>query len=170
MDDGANVDAVKWFASEIFPRVLAREPNARFYIVGSNPTGEVRRLASTGEGVLVTGRVDDVRPYIAWARASVAPLRIARGVQNKVLEAFAMARPVIGSPEALEGLAFDSPYPWVANDSSQWSDMSVAAMTDETSGAGLGRLMRDWVVKRYAWDSCTSRYIELLEDRGWALG
>ncbi|HEV2098801.1 MAG TPA: TIGR03087 family PEP-CTERM/XrtA system glycosyltransferase [Stellaceae bacterium] len=97
-----NVDAVEWFAREVMPmaRALAERPS--FWIVGSNPTDGVRRLAA--DDVHVTGRVEDVRPYLAHAAAVVAPLRIARGVQNKVLEAMAMAAPVVATPQAREGL------------------------------------------------------------------
>lgn len=104
MDYYANADAVTWLATEVLPLVRARVPAARFVIVGSNPSTEVRRLAALA-GVTVTGAVPDVRPYVAGATVSVAPLRIARGVQNKVLEAMAMARAVVATPQAAAGLS-----------------------------------------------------------------
>ena len=103
MDYHANVDAVAWFARDVFPMVRRRLPDTVFVIVGSNPAPAVRQLAGL-PGVEVTGRVPDVRPYLAHAAAVVAPLRIARGVQNKVLEALAMARPVIATENALQGI------------------------------------------------------------------
>ena len=103
MDYWPNVDAVTWFTEAILPRVQAALPDARFAIVGSRPDAAVVAL-SRRPGVSVTGRVDDVRPYLAHAACAVAPLRIARGVQNKVLEAMSMARPVVVSPQAAEGL------------------------------------------------------------------
>lgn len=103
MDYHANVDAVQWFAREVFPAVRRQRPACVFAIVGSNPTAEIRSLAAL-DGVIVTGRVADVRPYLAHASAVVAPLRIARGVQNKVLEALAMARPVIATENAVQGI------------------------------------------------------------------
>jgi hypothetical protein len=103
MDYWANVDAVGWFACEVFPRVRSSFPQARFYIVGARPARAVRDLARL-PGVRVTGAVPDIRPYLAHSRAAVAPLRIARGVQNKVLEAMAMARPVVASPQAVAGI------------------------------------------------------------------
>lgn len=103
MDYRPNVDAVVWFVEAILPRIRARLPQAEFWIVGANPAPAVERLRRT-EGVTVTGRVPDVRPYLAHATAVVAPLRISRGVQNKVLEAMAMARPVVVTPQALEGI------------------------------------------------------------------
>ncbi|MBU6476573.1 MAG: TIGR03087 family PEP-CTERM/XrtA system glycosyltransferase [Xanthomonadaceae bacterium] len=103
MDYRANVDAVEWFAREVWPRVLGRRPDARFYIVGSNPTAAVQALAQRA-GITVTGRVDDMRPYLAHAHVVAAPLRIARGIQNKVLEALAMEKAVLATPPAWEGI------------------------------------------------------------------
>ena len=103
MDYRPNIDAVTWFAREVLPSVRARWPHARFWIVGAAPAREVRDLADL-PGVQVTGRVPDTRPYLAHANVVVAPLRIARGTQNKVLEAMAMARPVVATPEAFEGV------------------------------------------------------------------
>ncbi len=103
MDYWANVQGALWFAHEIWPRIHEKLPNARFYIVGSNPGRAVQALASIG-GVVVTGRVADVRPYVAHAHAAVTPLRIARGIQNKVLEALAMAKVLLATPQAYEGI------------------------------------------------------------------
>lgn len=103
MDYWPNVDAVTWFASDIFPLILAKYPTATFYIVGARPTSAVRDLAVGGQ-IYVTGRVDKVQPYLSFATAAVAPLRIARGIQNKVLEAMAMGKATIVTPDALEGI------------------------------------------------------------------
>ena len=103
MDYWPNIDAVTWFAERIFPAIRETVPAAQFTIVGSRPSEAVRALARQ-PGVIVTGGVPDVRPWIAHADCAVAPLRIARGVQNKVLEAMAMARPVVASAQAAEGI------------------------------------------------------------------
>jgi sugar transferase (PEP-CTERM/EpsH1 system associated) len=103
MDYWPNVDAATWFAERIFPAVRERVPSAQFTIVGSRPTAAVVALARQ-PGVVVTGSVPDVRPFLAHAACAVAPLRIARGVQNKVLEAMAMARKVITTAQAAEGI------------------------------------------------------------------
>jgi sugar transferase (PEP-CTERM/EpsH1 system associated) len=94
MDYWPNADAAGWFAAEILPAVRRAHPRARFYVVGMNPPPAVRALARD-PAVTVTGRVPDTRPYLQHAAAVVAPLRLARGVQNKVLEAMAMACPVV---------------------------------------------------------------------------
>ncbi len=104
MDYWANVDAVKWFAEQVFPIIKSHRPSAHFYIVGSKPVKEVLQLAENDGAVVVTGRVEDVRPYVAYAGVVVAPLRIARGIQNKVLEALAMAKVVVATTAAMEGI------------------------------------------------------------------
>lgn len=103
MDYRANADAVAWFVREVWPRITGLRRDARFYIVGSNPTDAVRALGQQ-PGVTVTGRVEDVRPYLAHAHAVTAPLRIARGIQNKLLEALAMEKVVLATPQAWEGI------------------------------------------------------------------
>lgn len=103
MDYWPNVDAVTWFAHAVLPLLRKKHPTLIFYIVGGKPTTKVQELANL-PGVRVTGRVPDVRPYLKFALAAVAPMRLARGIQNKVLEGMAMALPVLVSPKGLEGI------------------------------------------------------------------
>lgn len=102
MDYWPNIDAVTWFAQEALPALRERHPSLRFYIVGRSPSPAVQALASSA--VTVTGTVSDVRPYLQHAAVVVAPLRLARGIQNKVLEAMAMARPVVAAHDCAEAL------------------------------------------------------------------
>lgn len=102
MDYWPNSEGARWFAESVLPQIRARWDRARFYAVGANPAKDLQRRL--GRHTVVTGRVDDIRPYLAHAAAVVAPLRIARGVQNKVLEALAMARPVVATGAAVRGL------------------------------------------------------------------
>ncbi len=104
MDYFPNIDAVCFFAEEVFPKVLSRAPSARFRIVGRNPTPRVRELGRR-PNVEVVGSVPDVRPYLARAAVSIAPFRVARGIQNKVLEAMSMQVPVVGTRIAFQGIA-----------------------------------------------------------------
>ena len=104
MDYFPNIDAAQFFCREIFPAVRTELPSTQFYIVGRNPTRQVKQLGEQ-TNVFVTGTVPDVRSYLAQATVSVAPLRLARGVQNKVLEAMAMGVPVVGTTEAFKGIA-----------------------------------------------------------------
>ncbi|MDD1777822.1 MAG: glycosyltransferase [Candidatus Helarchaeota archaeon] len=103
MDYYANIDGVAWFTKEILPLIKKEIPAIQFYIVGSNPTKEVLSLSSNN-GVTVTGYVPDTREYLNRATVVVVPLRIARGIQNKILEAMAMGIPVVATPQAFEGI------------------------------------------------------------------
>ena len=103
-----NVDAVCWFAANVFPEWKRRDPTASLCVVGRNPPARIRRLGRT-DGIRVVGEVDDVRPFLASARAVVAPLRIARGIQNKVLEALAMGKSVLGSPQVADCFGAEPP-------------------------------------------------------------
>ncbi len=102
MDYWPNVDAVIWFAQAVLPRLRQARPALRLHIVGRSPTPAVRALA--GAGVVVTGTVPDVRPYLQHAAVVVAPLRLARGIQNKILEAMAMGRPVVAAGACVEAI------------------------------------------------------------------
>lgn len=154
MDYWPNVDAVQWFCDEVFPTLRQRFPELRFYIVGSRPSPAVQALAQR-PGVHVTGTVPDVRPYIAHAAVAVAPLRIARGIQNKVLEAMAMATPVVVSPQALEGIdAVPGSELVLAEDAPAFA-AAVGTLLDgqASAGAAIGQAARAKVQRQYSWSS-----------------
>jgi glycosyltransferase involved in cell wall biosynthesis len=162
MDYWANIDAVSWFAREVLPGLRRRLPEVCFAIVGARPDGQVQRLAQL-PGVIVTGAVPDVRPYLAHARLAVAPLRIARGIQNKVLEALAMGRPLLATPAALAGVELGANLPvWHAETA---ADMIEAACTalDAISASPDGLRARDWVAARYGWEAHLDRYMQLVQ-------
>jgi sugar transferase (PEP-CTERM/EpsH1 system associated) len=162
MDYWANVDAVVWFAREVMPEVARAVPAARFYIVGGRPTPAVRALAAL-PNVIVTGTVPEIRSYLAHAAAAVAPLRIARGVQNKVLEAMAMAKPVIATPAALEGIGCGPEFAaLVADDPTALARIAVAVLQGRL-GSDLGRQGRDYVVRCHDWSRTVSPLDTLLE-------
>ena len=103
MDYPPNVDGVLWFARTCWPAIRARFPDARFLVVGSRPNRAVRALDGQ-HGIYVTGRVPETQPWFDCAAVAVAPLRVARGLQNKVLEAMSMGLPVVATPAAIGGL------------------------------------------------------------------
>lgn len=104
MDYFANIEAVLYFALRILPLIQDSVPEIKFVIVGSNPSKEVIALAKSTPNILVTGYVDRVQPYVTGSSVFVAPMRIARGLQNKILEAMAMGVPVVTSPLGYEGI------------------------------------------------------------------
>ena len=163
MDYWANVDAVSWFAREIFPAVRTRIPQARFWIVGARPTDDVRRLARL-DGVHVTGTVEDVRPYLAHAVAGVATLRVARGIQNKVLEAMAMAKPVVATKAAMDGIGIESEYrDLIADDPAGITELAVKILRDGDKRQ-LGTWGRNFVLTHYSWAENLSRVEKLLDN------
>jgi glycosyltransferase involved in cell wall biosynthesis len=104
MNYAPNEEAAIWFVRDVWPLVLASRPDARFEIIGSNPTATVQALADPNANVTVVGAVPDVAPYLWRAAVSVAPLQTARGIQNKVLEAVAAGLPTVITPIVAEGL------------------------------------------------------------------
>jgi sugar transferase (PEP-CTERM/EpsH1 system associated) len=152
MDYWPNMDAVQWFVAEVLPALRARWPGLRFYIVGMRPGPDVRALA--GEGVVVTGTVPDVRPYLRHCAVAVAPLRIARGIQNKVLEAMAMGRAVVASRACALGLECEEGVHLLT---AQRSDDFVAAidalLRDPARADAIGAAARARVLERYSWDA-----------------
>ncbi len=150
MDYWPNIDAVLWFAREVLPGILERDPLARFYVVGMNPDAVVRGLSRSATTV-VTGRVSDVRPYLQHARVVVAPLRVARGIQNKVLEAMAMARPVaVTVPTAAALAARPGSEVEVAWEPADFA-AKVLALMDPERGRVMGGLARQRVLGEYSW-------------------
>jgi len=162
MDYWANVDAVRWFAQDIFPSIRQREARTRFYIVGTRPTNAVQELAAI-PGVMVTGGVEDIRPYLAHAAVAVAPMRIARGIQNKVLEAMAMARPVVTTPEGLDGIrARVGEEIQTATNSAEFMSRVVDILTD-AERTEIGKTARACVVNDYSWHESLERLGRLLQ-------
>jgi len=153
MDYRPNIDAVRWFVTDILPQVRERHPQARFAIVGRAPTDAVRALGAL-PGVVVTGEVPDVRPWLAAADAVVAPLLLARGVQNKLLEAMAMARPVVASPAAATGIdAADGEHLIVADGAEAMADALGRLFDDPARAARMGDAARGRMIECYGWEA-----------------
>ena len=160
MDYWPNVDAVIWFAESVLPGLRRTHPDLEFYIVGGSPTRAVRQLERQ-PGVKVTGRVPDVRPYLQHSLAAVAPMRIARGVQNKVLEGMAMARPVLVSSKGLEGIAAKDGVEILLADS---PDDYARLVGELLAGKhpGLGERARRCVQRNFNWDNNLPEVVFLL--------
>ncbi|MDH3588941.1 MAG: TIGR03087 family PEP-CTERM/XrtA system glycosyltransferase [Gammaproteobacteria bacterium] len=156
MDYWANIEGVQWFASSVFPLIRQQAPRARFYVVGSRPTREVRGLENT-PGVVVTGRVPDVRPFLAHARLAVAPLRVARGLQNKVLEAMAMARPVVATTAAMLGIDYRGPGVRTADTAGEFSQAVLQHLSATEFLAN-----RRFVVEHFSWAAALAQLDQAL--------
>lgn len=166
MDYRPNIDGVVRFVEEVWPSIRSREPEAEFAIVGRNPASEVRRLAMH-PGVIVTGQVDDVRPWLHRATAVVAPLDFAFGVQNKVLEAMACGKPVIASPAAVAGLSVeDGRHLRVAATDREFADAVVDLLNDGAGRRSLSLAAREFVEREHQWSRVLATFIRLVESFG----
>jgi glycosyltransferase involved in cell wall biosynthesis len=163
MDYWPNIDAVTWFVAEVLPALRAAHPDLFFYIVGSNPARTVTQLANR-DGVVVTGRVDDVRPYLQHAVAAVAPMRVARGVQNKVLEAMAMSRPVLVTRRGLEGIDADhGDQVLLADQPQDYVELLSQVLAGEHEE--IGRRARSFVERCFVWERNLPEVVLLLGEQ-----
>lgn len=161
MDDQRNIEAVKFFAKKVLPNVRKQHPTAQFVIVGCRPSDDVKELERS-PGVTVTGSVKDVRPYIKHSALAVAPMRTAHGVQNKVLEAMAMQKPVVVSPQGLEGIeAIEGKEVLVAKGSEQFAQKIISVLDCIKGAQGVyciedavlsGVAARQRILSDFNWD------------------
>jgi sugar transferase (PEP-CTERM/EpsH1 system associated) len=157
MDYWPNIDAVAWFAAEMLPPLRAAWPALRFHIVGRNPSAAVRALA--GDAVNVTGTVPDVRPYLQHAAVVAAPLRLARGIQNKILEAMAMARPVVAMRECAEAISATRGSELIeAGDADAFVRAVDALLREPARASAIGQAGRERVCRDYCWDAHLSAF------------
>jgi sugar transferase (PEP-CTERM/EpsH1 system associated) len=163
MDYYPNVDGVVWFCQEILPLIRQSVPDVTFTICGARPTSQVKALAQH-PGVSVTDRVADVRPYLACSSICVVPLRIARGIQNKLLEAMAMGLPTVtttaafGDIEATSGADL-----FVADQPSEFAASVIHLLQDANMREYVGLAARTAMEKTYHWDIQLSKLDEILE-------
>lgn len=162
MDYRPNIDAVESFARNAMPIIRERYPMARFAIVGRNPAPGVEALADL-PGIIVTGSVPDVRGWLADADVVVAPLRIARGVQNKVLEAMAMERVVVASPQAAEGIdARNGEHLCVAATPLDEAALVMELLGDQQRAHCIGKAARQRILERYDWSATLAGLTDLV--------
>ncbi|WP_057833121.1 TIGR03087 family PEP-CTERM/XrtA system glycosyltransferase [Colwellia sp. TT2012] len=147
MDYWANVDAVLWFVDKVWPLIIAKQPDAIFCIVGGNPSNEVSALAKQ-KGIMVTGRVHDVRPFIDKAECVVAPLQIARGIQNKVLEAMSLNKPIVVTSMAMAGInAQQADGIVITDDHNTYAQACLTFLAE----SALEVESRQWILDHFTW-------------------
>jgi sugar transferase (PEP-CTERM/EpsH1 system associated) len=151
LDYRANIDGVRWFCERVWPEVRRRLPGATLALVGSNPSPSLRPLAEVS-GVELVGEVPDVRPHLAGAAVCVVPLRVARGIQNKVLEALGMGKAVVATPQALEGLGVEAGVHVLrAATPAEWIEATTALLADAGRRGRLGLAGRQYVETHHRW-------------------
>jgi glycosyltransferase involved in cell wall biosynthesis len=151
MGYGPNEDAALFFAREIFPFVRKQRPNAEFWIVGSEPTDRVKELGGIA-GIHVTGKVDDVRPYLSQAAVFVCPLRYGTGVKNKLLAAMAMQKPIVATSLSIDGLdLIDNREVLLADEPQTFAEKVVGLLVDRSAAGRLGSNGLARVQRQYSW-------------------
>lgn len=165
MDYFANEDGVKWFCNSVFHRIRAQIPEVQFYIVGSRPTKMVQKLSMI-EGVTVTGFVEDIREYYWMADVCVVPLRIARGLQNKVLEAMATGNAVVATTNARDGLTAHEEIDIItADDEETFAQEVVSLLKDEQRRKEMGVRAVENINKNYLWDENLKKFDGLIQNK-----
>jgi sugar transferase (PEP-CTERM/EpsH1 system associated) len=162
LDYHPNIDAACWFSAEVWPEVRRRFPEATLRLVGRRPCTAVQRLAQV-PGIEIIGQVEDVRPQVSTAAVVLAPLRIARGIQNKVLEGMAVGKPVVASPQALQGLGRLPELPILrASTPADWVEALDRLFAREPLRRQLGAAGRRYVETHHSWDRCLQPFATLL--------
>ena len=157
-----NVDGIGWFARAVWPNVRQHWPDVRLTIVGRKPNAAARELADI-PGVDVIDQPGDVRPYFDRAAVIVVPLRVARGLQSKVLEAMAVGKPVVASPEALAGFGNRPDLPArPASEAGEWVETVHWLLGDQDARHKLGHMGRNFVERFHNWSHCLRPFADLL--------
>ncbi len=153
MDWYPNEDAVAFFSTEVLPRIQEKVPDVAFSIVGGNPSGRVQKLAER-DGVVVTGRVPEIKPYFAEATVFVVPLRIGSGTRLKILEALAMGKAIVSTTVGAEGLDLkDREEIFIADAPTDFADAVTRLLTDSELRRRIGENGRARVERDYDWRS-----------------
>jgi sugar transferase (PEP-CTERM/EpsH1 system associated) len=162
LDYRPNVDAAVWFASKIWPAIRAGRSDAEFRLIGRKPVPAIERLAGI-PGVRLVGPVPDVRPYVASAAVVAAPMRLGRGLQNKVLEALAMGKAVVASPPALAALGtVPGVHLVLAETPAEWTRAIRELLDDPDRRNRLGTAGREYVRQHHDWGRCLRPLTDLI--------
>lgn len=157
MDYWANVEGIDWFCQNVLPLIKIQRPEITLAIVGANPGPQVKTLDQI-KGVEVIGRVQDMRQWLGAAKIAIAPLRIARGIQNKVLEAMAMELPVIATPAAATGIdCRDGENILLANQPAEMAQKIIDLLKNEPKATVIAQKGRELVIAEHGWDQCRQR-------------
>lgn len=163
LDYAPNAQAIVYFCRTVLPRIWQRRPQVRLTIVGNNPPLAVRALESD-ERIVVTGYVEDIRPYLGRASVALAPLLVAAGMQNKVLEALSMATPLVATPAACRSLQVkDDVHLLIAEGADAYADAVLRLLEDPLLALQLGHAGRAYVERYYSWMSAAIQLNRLYE-------
>lgn len=163
MDWLPNVDGMRWFLSEVLPRIRAQRPDCRVTIAGRKPSGEVLGWAKQDPLVTVTGTVPDIRPYLWGAAVSIVPLRIGGGTRLKIYEAMAARVPVVSTAIGAEGLSIDPPRNiLIADAAEEFADGCLRLLGGATEREAMARAAFDMVAEQFSWEQVTRLFEDIL--------
>lgn len=167
MDYPPNEAAALWVTDTLMPRIRREYPEAEFHVVGRNPTRALQSRSGR-DGITVWGEVPDVRPFVAAADVVLAPLMIARGVQNKVLEAMAMAKPVLLTPQAATGIEATDGLHWMqcVADADLMAERLKTHFANDPDGMAMGAHARAFVLGSHDWDAMLAPLETLVAEAG----
>ena len=165
MDYLPNEDAILFFAESILPLIAEKVPRVRLTVAGREPGPALRALANSNARILVTGAVDDIRPYIARAGCFVVPMRIGGGTRLKIFEAMSMARPVVSTSVGAEGLPVaDGVHCFLADDPAAFADRVVRVLTDREAAERLSQQGRTLVASKFSWERVTEDFSRICQE------
>jgi polysaccharide biosynthesis protein PslH len=164
MDWMPNIDGMRWFVEQIWPRLREKHPRIRLGIVGRSPDAEARKWAEQDSRIQVTGTVADVRPYLWGSRVSIVPLRIGGGTRLKIFEAIAAGVPVVSTAVGAEGLPVQHGETIrLADEAGRFAEQCDELLTNEAERFALRDRGREWVESHYSWDSVVGNFEGILE-------
>ncbi|MCC7145366.1 MAG: glycosyltransferase [Phycisphaeraceae bacterium] len=165
MDFEPNIDAMLWFTQHVWPGVRGRRPGSKLRIIGKKPTPPILALAQQ-PGIEVLGEVEDLRPYAWSASAVIAPMRCGGGIKNKLLEAAAMARPILASPLAVRGLELPAgpPTMLICRKETQWLENIARLFSSPSLQRDLGQRARAWVAHMHNWDHAAANLMAWIKE------
>jgi polysaccharide biosynthesis protein PslH len=164
MDWMPNEDAIVYFAGEILPKIVARIPEVTVTVVGRNPTPKLQALARSEPRIELTGRVEDVRPYIDRGDVYIVPIRVGGGTRIKIYEAMGMAKAVVSTSIGAEGLPLaDGKEIILADDAQAFADQVIRLLEQVDARAAIESAARRAVVERFGWARATGALVEAME-------
>lgn len=164
MDWLPNQDAVEYFVADIYPKVKSRIPGVKFYIVGRRPPEKIINLAKADKSILVTGAVDDIRPYVDMARVYVVPIRIGGGTRIKIFEAMAQKKAIISTSIGAEGLPLeDGKHIIIADDPDRFAGSVIRLMNDDRLVHKIGENAYSLVIEKYGWDRAACSFLNAFD-------
>ena len=158
-----NSEATIYFATEIFPLIKKEIPDAKFKIIGANPRKDLFEAVKDIDGIEITGKVEDVREYMKDCKVSVCPVKIAGGIQNKILEAMSMGIPVITTPEGAEGIGADKHILQIANSDEDYANKVIELIKNSEKNYQIGKNSRKFIINNFSWEKVGNDWDKLIK-------